>query len=555
MSSGAEKVENVIRENGQVKDEKLSNDGDRVALNLENERAAHRVEHAVHMAEQKKARAYQAEEKRARERERKAALRSAREQKLQARLREQEKRRKRTPGFGGWIAAVVTLGAICLILATVVTVGAIDMARTKQGVVDGYRSSLYELVGIVENIDNDLDRARVSASSKQQSRILTDMLVQARVAETDVEKIPVESNENANLSRFFNSTANTCERLLAKLRNGEALDEKDQEQIQSLYQKSHKARQTLYELSSTLTTDDMMLFLKGGENKLTSALRAIEEMTMDENKLKADMDGGREQDVKHDNKKSGKIDEQEQAVSSQPQEGNFIKPNPAEMKKVDVAQAEKLLLQYFKEYPIKNNSFIGETRDRGMLLYNFELTDQNDNSLYAQISAMDGALVRFNYYQECQEKKFDVENAKTLAENFLESLGYENLTVMRNNEFGTDEDFLFCFEQDGVVYYEDAIKVKVCLERGVVSGMDATRFLKNHRSRVEPNAKINLSQAREKLHKKLNVESARMCVIKANKQECCAYEFLCSYEDEMYLVYIDANSGEEISIVNTKTLR
>ena len=556
MSSGAEKVENVIREKQAEEQTNIPNDGGRVALNNENDRAAHRVEHAIHIAEQKKARAVQAEQRRAQRRERKAAERFSREQKLQERLREEEKRRKRTPGFGGWLAAVVTLGAVCLILATVVTVGAIDMSRAKQAIADGYRGSLYELVGIVENIDNDLDRARISASPEQQSRILTDMLVQARVAETDVEKIPVAAEEDANLSNFFNTTARTCERLLSKIRDGGSLDEQDVVNIEKLYVKSHKVRQTLAELASTLTTDDMMLFIKGGENKLSSALRSIEEMTMDENKLNADMGGGKEQTPPHNRQKSGENTDKGETVATQG--GGENSPKQDEKKqpqKIDVAKAEKLLLKYFKDYNVQSVSFLGEMHEKQFPVYNFELLDGDENSLYAQVSAMDGTLVRFNYYRECQDRKFDVENAKTLAENFLTSLGYESVTAIRSSELGTDEDFLFCYEQDGVVYYEDAIKVKVCLERGVVSGMDALQFMKNHRGRVEPSAKLNLSQAREKLHKNLSVDSARMCVIKAGGKERCAYEFLCSYKDENYLVYIDADTGRELSIINTKTFQ
>ena len=550
MSSGAEKVENVIRENERKQLENPSYDRGRVALNKENDQAAHRVEHAIHVAERKKAHAIKAEQRRAEKRERKAAERAARKRENQQRVREQDKQKKRVPGFGGWLAAVIALGATCLVLATVVTVGAIDMSRTKQGVADGYRSSLYELVGIVENIDNDLDRVRISASPQQQSRILTDALVQARVAETDVEKIPVSAEDDANFSAFFNHTARTCEHLLSKIRDGGSLDEKDTALLDKLYQKSHGVRQTLGELASTMTTDDMVLFLKGGENRLTDAFRSIEEMTMEENKLGKNMGSGQQEMPPHQKQKE---QEKDKAVSAQGD--NASQGGEQKNAKIDSAKAEELVFGYFKGYSIDGIAFLGETHDKHVPMYNFGLTDKEGNSLYAQVSAMDGALVRFNYYKECSEKKFDEENAKMLAENFLTSLGYEGVTAVRSTALGTDEDFLFCYEQDGVVYYDDAIKVKVCLERGVVSGLDATEFIKNHKGRVEPNAKLNLSQAREKLHKDLTMESARMCVIKAGGKERCAYEFLCSYKDEMYLVYIDADTGRELSIVNTKTFR
>lgn len=549
-SSGAEKVENIIREKEQQSTHNSLQDGDRVALNKENDNANHRVEYAIQFAEKRKANAIRAERRRAEKRERRAAEKTLREKKLQEQLREKEKQRKRSAGFGGWLAAVITLGAVCLVLATVVTVGAIDMSRTKQGIADGYRASLYELVGIVENIDNDLDRARISASPEQQSRILTDALIQARVAETDVEKMPISAEEDANLTSFFNRTARVCEGMLAKIRNGEQLNDKDVEMVEGLYQKSHQVRQTLNELATTMTTDDMMLFLKGGENKLSTAIRSIEEMTLEENKLGADMGGGKGETPPHKNQTDNGKGEKPTFMQSENQKETRLE----KAQKIDVKKAEELVKKYFKNYSIQSISFIGEAHNKWLPVYNFELMDNEENSLYAQISALDGALIRFNYYRECQDKKFDGDNAKMIAENFLSSLGYENVTAIRSSGLGTDEDFLFCYEKDGVVYYSDAIKVKVCLERGIVSGMDAGEFIKNHRDRLEPSAKITLAQARENLHHSVEVESARMCVINIGPKERCAYEFLCSYKDDNYLIYIDAETGRELSIVNTKSL-
>ena len=67
--------------------------------------------------------------------------------------------------------------------------------------------------------------------------------------------------------------------------------------------------------------------------------------------------------------------------------------------------------------------------------------------------------------------------------------------------------------------------------------------------------KITLAQAYEKLYDKLLVDSSRLAVVKTIRGERPAYEFLCSYEGESYLIFLDALSGEEISIVNTKNVR
>ena len=116
-------------------------------------------------------------------------------------------------------------------------------------------------------------------------------------------------------------------------------------------------------------------------------------------------------------------------------------------------------------------------------------------------------------------------------------------------------DFTFAYSVDGCTYYPDEIIVKVCEERGVVSGLDASKYLKKHRGRDELKVNITLAEAYEKLHKGLSVESSRLAVVKTVRGERPAYEFLCGYEGESYFVFLDALNGEEISIVNVKSIQ
>ena len=178
--------------------------------------------------------------------------------------------------------------------------------------------------------------------------------------------------------------------------------------------------------------------------------------------------------------------------------------------------------------------------------------DEKGTMLFAEVSQTDGQLLRFDYYEECTAENFDIDNAERIAEEFLQSLGYEDLTVARFRENGTMTDFTFVYEDDGVAYYPDEVRVKVCRTRGVVTGMDATKYIKNHRDRDEVNTKITLAEAYDKLCGKLEVESSRLAVVNTARGERPAYEFLCSYKDMQYFIFLDANSGEEIAIINAR---
>lgn len=425
---------------------------------------------------------------------------------------------------GGWIAAVSVLGATTLALGAVVTVGAVEMRDTRQGIASAYQGNLYELIALVEYADSDLDRVRISASPAQQSRILTDLLVQTRLAESVLEKMPIDSQSNSNLTSFLNRTSGLCEMLLSKLRRGESLNEQDEKAIEHAYEINQKTRSILDGLMGKCESCDWLEYLKGkGEDNMSSALRELEDATLDENNIK------------------------QNAI---PDIRAGATPKDSEEEKMPTAKAEDLCRGYFSDYKIKSIELQGETVSKRMQAYNFLLKDENDLLLYAQLSEKDGKLISFDYYEHCVEHNFDLDNAKTIAENFLSKLGMEDMTAVKVNEMGATASFTFVYETDGVVYYPDAVEVKVCEQKGVVVGYNGSAYLKNHKKRTGVMPSVSVSQAKEKLSDKLTIESHRTALIATQRGERLAYEFICSYDGQMYFVYMDAQTGDELSILN-----
>lgn len=459
----------------------------------------------------------------------KSAKAKNREERRKARREKRAERRQnrqnRQKGYGGWIAAVVSLGVVTLALATTVTVGAVEIKKNSDAMMTAYRGTVYELTGTMEYVDNDLDRLRVSDSPAQQSRLLTDLLVQARIAEADMEKLPVNAEEDRNITAFINRTAMECERMLGKLRNGETLGKEDRETLEHLYQTTHTIRQELDKLVNTMTDKDMMSFVKKGEGMLSDTMQRLEKTTLEENRA---------------------------AFNRRPAPPSA--PVCADKKeKLDAARAEELAMQYFSAYNVKEFQCVGETVTQEYSAYNVQGYDDKGTMLFAELRQQDGKLIRFDHYEDCTAENTDVRSAKRIAEEFLEKLGYDDMEVVRLRENGTTVDFTFVYEDDDVLYYPDSVQVKVCRTRGVVSGMDAHQYLAHHKDRKEPTVKLTLAEAKDKLYDQLSVEASRLAVVHTARGERAAYEFFCSYGEENYFVYLDAVSGNEISIVNAKT--
>ncbi len=496
---------------------------------------AERKEQAAKRAAERKARLEKRQaalEERRRERAHQKADRNRAKSKKQPKQKKERAHSGEKRGYGGWLAAVIALGAVTLGLTTAVTVGAIEMDGMQRDATTGVQSTTYELMGIMEHVDDDLDRARIAASRPQQERILTDLLVQARLAELDLEKLPIDGQTDKNLTEFINRVGGTCERLLAKLRHGEELSEGDNAELERLYQTNHKVRMQLDEYAANMTEEDIVSFIKKGKSAFSDMVDGLENLTLEENRA-----------AKNAMHEMGR--------------GMVTPPSKSEgtgSPKIDTAQAEELCKRYFSEYKIQEFQCVGETVTQGYAAYNVQGYDDKGTMLFAEIDYNGGELIRFDYFEDCSGEKFDMDNSMTIAQNFLEKLGYEDMTAVRTRENGTNVDFTFVYEREGVVYYPDTVRVKVCRSRGVVTAMDAAKYLKNHENRGEVTTNITLAQAQNKLHKGLDVEFSRLAVVQAKHGERAAYEFCCNYGEEKYLVYLDANTGEEIAIMNVKNL-
>ena len=108
----------------------------------------------------------------------------------------------------------------------------------------------------------------------------------------------------------------------------------------------------------------------------------------------------------------------------------------------------------------------------------------------------------------------------------------------------------FAYKQEDVVVYPDLIKVKVALDNGDIIGFETEGYLINHHERDIKEPNISEEEARERLSSAVELENTRLTIIPtAGNKEIFCYEFKVSYGSDNYLVYIDANDGEQRQIL------
>ena len=525
-SSGADKVEAIARgereKRGEAEDrreeEKRREEEDR---RQEAGQGMTRLEEDKRReAEAAAARVAAAQERRAAKEEKLAA----KEEKLAAKEEKRaakEERRRRQPGFGGWLAAVVSLSVAVLALGAIVTVGYFDLDAARTGMEGGYREAVYEFSEHVESLDADLAKARLASGNYEMQKLLSDILVESELAEKCIEYFPVEERDAEQLTAFFNRTGSCARTFLYKLAAGGSLDEGEEEAIEYMY----RTVRQLCEATPAL--------VRSAEEG------ALEELVSPQGDFAAAF-----------GELSAPTAEAPKRIQQGPflqagglQEGALLKDAPALSQREATARAEA----YFRGHGVRQLHMTGKTEGRTPA-YTFEFTDKAGREYSAQLTERGGYLLLLESYKACSAHNYDAENCIDIAAAFLERCGYASVRPVWASEAGTDCCVTFVCEQEGVLCYPDRILVKVCEDAGIVTGVDARAYLANHAARELPEARLPQSRVEENAAARLTDSSVRPALIRTDGREVLCYEVTGEYGGRRYFAYIDADSGETLEL-------
>jgi hypothetical protein len=223
--------------------------------------------------------------------------------------------------------------------------------------------------------------------------------------------------------------------MLAKLQRGEKLSERDEQVLEKLYEINRGVKERLSSFTESMDDNMLMQYLKNKGGEAADMLKNLQELTLEENRGATEkMEGaGMRPQPKQEENSEGMGEE------------NGYKPY----------QAEEACAEYFKSYKIAEFQCVGETKTQKYSAYNVQGYDENGNLLFAEVDSKNGALLRFNYYQECSDTTLSMENSQNVAQEFLSALGYDNMTVVRAFENGSDMQLTFVYSVDGVNMEEE----------------------------------------------------------------------------------------------------
>ena len=178
-----------------------------------------------------------------------------------------------------------------------------------------------------------------------------------------------------------------------------------------------------------------------------------------------------------------------------------------------------------------------------------------DASLTVNVTRQGGKILWMTSETAGFTPDLDIDECVLHAKAFLTSRGFGEMRESYVQQYDGIAVINFAAAQNDVILYPDLVKVQVRMDTGAVIGIEANNYWMNHVTRERLHPLLTESEAKTRVSDRLAVSGARLCVIPledglgAGRTEALCWEFKGAASGSGYLVYIDAETGEEMNVL------
>lgn len=418
------------------------------------------------------------------------------------------------------IALSVLFGASTLVFLILFISSATSNNLYKTQLENNYQKSYYQMVKNVNDLEVDMSKLVATTSLDTQRELLGGIYTTCAIGVENLNQLPISGNKLSEINKLLNKTGGFVYSLLLSNYNGNVVSDEDFMQINSLHTKIKEMQYDLNVYSKQMTSGYRVLedvdFTDGDNSGYSAGL------------INNESSNSKVPTLIYDGPFSDSVLNKEIRGLS-----NNI---------VSLENVEEKLSKLFTGFSV---DYIGDTNGK-FDTYNFEV--KGDVSLYVSVTKRDGFLLSITSFGSGKKLKINASEGISLAETFAKDVGLENMYTVWQQQSGNILYVNLAPIVNKVIYYSDLVKVKVDLSLGLVVGYEATNYATNHVGRVFE-ASIGILDAQERISSLLTIKERNMCIVPDKYVgEINAYEFICSWKDYTYYIYIDANSGKEVNI-------
>ena len=426
----------------------------------------------------------------------------------------------------GTVRMVSFIAVALAVLTAYAIINTGNMTTYKKQLEVGYRHSLEELAESLDTVNTDLTKSLYVNSPSEMLSLSRDLYAQCAVAKNAVSRLPAEQLSLGNTYKFLSQASDYAQYIGGKLERGETLTEQEHNNLKALLGYAEKFSEGTAEMVRIATAGSS---ITEGEVKnaadipVTPLANSFSESAKTFEGFPTLLYDGPFADQVL-NKKSALLADSEVRTK---EECRKLAAEALGVSAGRIAYAEDEQSR-LPCYTFKSGRYtVSVTKQGGYIksvLYSGVVTAQNITEA----------------------------NARAIAEDFLDRLGYKNMAesyyAVQNNVCTIN----FAYTEGSTVCYPDLIKVSVSMDNGAVLGLDTATYLTNHVPREAFSYEVPLDEAQKHLSPYLKVNGTRQCVIpKEDGREVACWEFACTGTDtgEDVLVYVNSATAQEEDIL------
>jgi germination protein YpeB len=398
-----------------------------------------------------------------------------------------------------------------------------------------YSLAFFETRQHTRNVEALLSKGMVSGSPDQVDAIMSDLWYNANSAQENLSQMPVSHDVVARASKFLSQVGDYAYSVAKSNGNGN-LSDKDWGTMQQLYQASVSLNDEMSKVAQQATAGTFhWTDLQSGLNRqlpretsgsVDNSFRRVETRLNELPVLVYD----------------GPFSDHIEQVVPQGLTGSVVTLDRAKNTAKSFADLGGSTVQQV--------ILAGEVRGK-IPSYAIKLRTGNAADLVTvDVSKQGGHVISVLNPRPVISAGISNEQAVAKAGDFLNSRGLTGFVPTYTLKQQNVLTISFTYKQGNVVVYPDQVKLQVALDNGQVLGYEALGYLTAHHQRTVPTPAISAADARSKISPRLQVLSERLAIIPTSGgNEDLAYEFKTRQADNTFLVYINAQNGDEDQIL------
>lgn len=398
-----------------------------------------------------------------------------------------------------------------------------EIEALSTAVAGSYRQATYALSSNVNDMQTALKKLSVTFSRPQQVLLLSDVWRLSGAATANLANLPVSHADTADTTAFLIRAGDYARALSRQLLDGGTITPDDGAQIDSLYEASVRVGDRI---ARDISDDAFLTEQIDTEGYFTASEAGVGE--------------------------SGEsIANYPTLIYDGPFSQSNANPEPRGLTGTDID--DRTALEKATEFLGGGELQYSGLENGTIPVYGFFGTDADGRSVEITVTKRGGAILYMMADvpagQNGRPDEETTERMKESAQAYLSEHGYEDMEPTYAQYYDGVGVFNFASTQDGVILYNDLVKVYVERASGRVSGFDATNYLMMHTARTLDTPAIDEMTARAAVSDALDIRSVRLALIPmtpSSEKLCYEFKGVCRGTD--FIVYIDAMTGTEREI-------